>query len=99
MHLPLSMLFFNDSNSTLSTSNLQYIFHVQFSNFFSVESGEWEWDMDEIRDIHKNHDHGIESDRRHHEELTRERFENGLRKIYFNYLTKNNQLLRNNTIV
>jgi len=54
--------------------------------------------MDEIRDIHKNHDHGIENDRRHHEELTRERFENGLRKIYFNYLTKNNQLLRNNTI-
>ena len=95
MHLPLSMLFFNDSNSTLLTSNLRYIF-LTILNFFSIEPEEW--DMDEIRDIHKNHDHGIESDRRHHEELTRERFENGLRKIYFNYLTKNNQLLRNNTI-
>ena len=95
MHLPLSMLFFNDSNSTLSTSNLRYIF-LTILNFFSIEPEEW--DMDEIRDIHKNHDHGIESDRRHHEELTRERFENGPRKIYFNYLTKNNQLLRNNTI-
>ena len=95
MHLPLSMLCFNDSNSTLLTSNLRYIF-LTILNFFSIEPEEW--DMDEIRDIHKNHDHGIENDRRHHEELTRERFENGLRKIYFNYLTKNNQLLRNNTI-
>ena len=46
--------------------------------------------MDEIHDIHKNHGHGIQNDRQHHEELTRERFENGLRKIYFNYLTRRN---------
>ena len=54
-----------------------------------------EWDMDELRDKHKNHNHGIENDRRHQEELTREHFENGLRKIYFNYLTSR----RNNTRV
>ena len=78
-------MLFGAFHGTHETSDL--IFHY-FDIFFSVD--EYEWDMDEIHDMHKNHEHGIKNDRKHHEEMTREHFENGLRKIYFNYLTRRN---------